>query len=74
MTHITLRHASEGFTGKLVVAALTLPLRISARIVRRYRDRRELNRLLSMPDHVLQDVGLHRHDIQREVLKPLWRP
>lgn len=74
MAHITLRHASGGFSGGSLLSALSLPLRISARIARHYRDRRELNRLLSMPDHVLQDVGLHRHDIQREVLKPLWRP
>lgn len=40
---------------------------------RRYRNRRELNNLLSLSDFHLKDVGLTRGDIQRGSLKPLWR-
>ncbi len=39
----------------------------------RLRNRREMNRLLSMPDYQLRDIGLQRGDIQREALRPLWR-
>ena len=40
--------------------------------VRRVRQRRELMGLLGQPDHILKDVGLQRHDITREGLKPFW--
>ena len=40
--------------------------------VRRMRQRRELMGLLGKPDHILKDVGLQRHDITREGLKPFW--
>ena len=46
---------------------------VAGRIIRRFRQRRELNQLLSLPDYMLKDVGLQRHDIQREALRPLWR-
>jgi uncharacterized protein YjiS (DUF1127 family) len=42
-------------------------------MVQRFKERRELNRLLSFPDYMLTDIGLQRHDIQREALQPLWR-
>lgn len=40
--------------------------------VRRVRQRRELMGLLGQPDRILKDVGLQRHDITREGLKPFW--
>jgi uncharacterized protein YjiS (DUF1127 family) len=40
--------------------------------VRRVRQRRELMGLLGQPNHILKDVGLQRHDITREGLKPFW--
>jgi uncharacterized protein YjiS (DUF1127 family) len=40
--------------------------------VRRVRQRRELMGLFGKPDHILKDVGLQRHDITREGLKPFW--
>ncbi len=39
----------------------------------RAKKRRELRGLLASQDHVLKDIGLHRHDISREALKPFWR-
>ncbi len=46
---------------------------LAGRIVRRIRERRELNRLLSYPDYLLGDIGLQRGDIQRKALQHLWR-
>jgi uncharacterized protein YjiS (DUF1127 family) len=60
-----------GLTG--LSAFLSPPIANTERIIRRFRERRELNRLLSFPDYLLKDVGLQRHDIQREALRPLWR-
>ncbi len=39
----------------------------------RAKKRRELRGLLTGDDHVLKDIGLQRHDISREALKPFWR-
>ena len=39
----------------------------------RVKKRRELRGLLASEDHILKDIGLHRHDISREALKPFWR-
>jgi uncharacterized protein YjiS (DUF1127 family) len=50
------------------LAVLGIPGRIAARV----RARREMNRLLSLDDHMLQDIGLARGDIQREAVRSLW--
>jgi uncharacterized protein YjiS (DUF1127 family) len=42
-------------------------------VARQFRQRRELRILLSLPDHALKDIGLQRADVEREVLKPLWK-
>jgi uncharacterized protein YjiS (DUF1127 family) len=49
------------------------PLSLIAGVARRYRQRREMNSLLSLADYQLRDIGLTRGDIQRESIKPLWR-
>jgi uncharacterized protein YjiS (DUF1127 family) len=49
------------------------PIAIASHFVQRFKERRELNRLLSYPDYLLKDVGVQRSDLQREALKPLWR-
>jgi uncharacterized protein YjiS (DUF1127 family) len=49
------------------------PFKFLKVIAKRIQDRRELNYLLSLPDYQLKDIGLQRGDIQREVIKPLWR-
>ena len=54
-------------------AFLRHPIAIAAQIVLRFKERRELNRLLSFPNYLLEDIGVQRNDIQREALKPLWR-
>lgn len=40
--------------------------------LRRLRQRRELAHLMGSPDYILKDVGLQRHQISREALKPFW--
>jgi uncharacterized protein YjiS (DUF1127 family) len=42
-------------------------------MAQRFKERRELNRLLSYPDYLLKDIGLQRNDMQRKALRPLWR-
>jgi uncharacterized protein YjiS (DUF1127 family) len=41
--------------------------------IERRRQRRELTGLLSLPDYMLKDIGLQRHQITREMVKPFWR-
>jgi uncharacterized protein YjiS (DUF1127 family) len=53
-------------------AFLRHPIALAAHIVHRFKERRELNRLLSYPDYLLKDVGVQRSDLQRESLRPLW--
>jgi uncharacterized protein YjiS (DUF1127 family) len=38
----------------------------------RIRERRRLMGLLQMPDYLLKDIGLQRHEIAREGLKHFW--
>ena len=52
---------------------LSLPLTIARHVALRLKARRELNRLLELPDYLLKDAGLQRHDIESEAFKPLWR-
>lgn len=40
---------------------------------RRHRERAQLRAVLGMSDYQLKDIGLQRHDIQREALKPFWK-
>jgi uncharacterized protein YjiS (DUF1127 family) len=40
----------------------------------RYRDRRELERLMRSAPHLIEDIGLSREHADREVAKPFWRP
>jgi uncharacterized protein YjiS (DUF1127 family) len=41
-------------------------------LIRRFRERREMNRLLSLDDHLLHDIGISRSDIQRQSMRSLW--
>ena len=43
-----------------------------SRVVTHIKQRRELMGLLDMPDYLLKDIGLQRHDITREALKRFW--
>jgi uncharacterized protein YjiS (DUF1127 family) len=40
---------------------------------RRYRYRRELERVMRSGPHLIADVGLSRAHAEREVAKPFWR-
>ena len=59
-------------TSAQVLGLISAPLLFVNGVARRIRNRREMNRLLGMPDYLLKDVGVQRHDIQREAVKPLW--
>ena len=67
MTTQTNTHTSSHPLG--LIAA---PLRFVHGVARRISHRREMNRLLGMPDYILKDVGVQRHDIQREAVRSLW--
>jgi len=67
MTTQTRTHASAHPLG--LIAA---PFSFIHGVARRIKHRREMNRLLGMPDYLLKDVGIQRHEIQREAVKPLW--
>jgi uncharacterized protein YjiS (DUF1127 family) len=54
-------------------ALLTQPIALAGRIVRRIRERREMNRVLGFPDYLLEDIGLRRDEMQRKSLDSLWR-
>ena len=73
MTSMINRHPNGKSLVSEMSAFLGLPITIVGRIVRRIRERRELNRVLSFPDYLLKDMGLQRNDIQRKALDPLWR-
>ena len=72
MTSMTFRHPNGKSLLTEVSAILGRPIAIAAQIVLRFKERRELNRLLSYPDYLLKDIGLQRNDMQRKSLKPLW--
>jgi uncharacterized protein YjiS (DUF1127 family) len=67
MTTVTNTHSVSHSLG--LIAA---PLRLVHSVGRRIRQRREMNRLLSFPDYLLKDVGVQRHDIQRQAVRSLW--
>jgi uncharacterized protein YjiS (DUF1127 family) len=55
-----------------VLGLIAAPFHFVNGVARRFRHRREMNRLLGMPDYILKDVGVQRSDIQREAVRPLW--
>ena len=73
MTNMISSHTNGKSWRTELPAVLSRPATIARHVVQRFKERRELNRLLSFPDYLLKDVGLQRHDIQREALQPLWR-
>jgi uncharacterized protein YjiS (DUF1127 family) len=73
MTSMINRHTNSYSAASQVPAFLGQPLAFAGRIARRIRERREMNRLLSFPDYLLNDIGLQRDEMQRKALDPLWR-
>ena len=72
MANVTITHIGSirplAWLVSLLEAAVSLP----GAWARRVRQRRELMGLFGQPDHILKDVGLQRHEITREGLKPFW--
>jgi uncharacterized protein YjiS (DUF1127 family) len=65
MTSMNIAHTEN--LGRLAYLASAI-----SRAVTHMRQRRELMGLLDMPDYLLKDIGLQRHDITREGLKRFW--
>jgi uncharacterized protein YjiS (DUF1127 family) len=73
MAHVHGSHGLRSPAGGLAtqaIAALASPL---AWLERR-RQRSELKGVLGLPDYLLKDIGLQRHEIVQEAFKPFWRP
>ena len=73
MTSMINRHPHGHSKVSEISAFLGQPIAIAGRIVRRIQERRELNRVLSFPDYLLNDIGLQRGEMQQKALDPLWR-
>jgi uncharacterized protein YjiS (DUF1127 family) len=67
------RHPHSNSVLTEMAAFLGRPTAIAAHMALRFKERRELNRLLSYPDYLLKDIGLQRNEMQRQALRPLWR-
>ena len=73
MTSMIHSHPNDNSQLTETSAFLRHPIAIAAHIIQRFKERRELNRLLSYPNYLLKDIGVQRNDLQRQALKPLWR-
>jgi uncharacterized protein YjiS (DUF1127 family) len=67
MTMTSVNSAHTNLT-RLAHRAAALPSEWLTRV----RERRQLMGLLSLPDYLLKDIGLQRHEIAREGLKHFW--
>lgn len=74
MTSVTIAHIGRAFGSVGRLGPAVRVARLPAVWLRRVRERRELMSLLSQPDYIFRDVGLLRHDITQEAMKPFWRP
>ena len=72
MNNVTNTHIGSARPLAWLASSFEATVSLPAVWVRRVRQRRELMGLLGQPDHILKDVGLQRHDIAREGLKPFW--
>jgi uncharacterized protein YjiS (DUF1127 family) len=73
MTSMINRHTNGHSVASQLPAFLGQPIALAGRIARRIQERREMNRLLGLPDYLLNDIGLQRDEMQRKALDPLWR-
>ena len=73
MTSMIYRHPNGQSLLTGMATFLGRPIAVAAHIVLRFKERRELNRLLGYPDYLLKDIGLQRNDMQRKSLQALWR-
>jgi uncharacterized protein YjiS (DUF1127 family) len=63
-------HESASDSAALRPALLMAALRGLCAALERVRQRRALE---SLPDHMLQDLGLTRRDVETECRRPFWR-
>ena len=73
MTSMTHSHPNGNSQLIEMSAFLRHPIASAAHVALRFKERREMNRLLGFPDYLLKDIGLQRNDIQRKALQALWR-
>jgi uncharacterized protein YjiS (DUF1127 family) len=67
MTHVYNTHASKALP--IWLAVVSSPLEW----LERRRQRQELMGILGLPDYLIKDIGLQRHEITQEAVKPFWR-
>ena len=72
MTSMINRHTNGNSAASHVPAFLGHPIAFAGRLAQRIRERRELNRVLSFPDYLLNDIGVRRDEMQRKALDSLW--
>ena len=72
MTSMINRHTNGNSAASQMPAFLGHPIVFAGRIAQRIRERRELNRVLSFPDYLLNDIGVRRDEMQRKALDSLW--
>ena len=72
MTSMINRHTNGNSAASQMPAFLGHPIAFAGRIAQRIRERRELNRVLSFPDYLLNDIGVRRDEMQRKALDSLW--
>jgi uncharacterized protein YjiS (DUF1127 family) len=72
MTYVNVAHAGHAAPERRRVR-IAVPMSLPVTWLRRMRQRRELETLLSRSDRFLQDIGLSRDEIEIEVRKPFWR-
>jgi uncharacterized protein YjiS (DUF1127 family) len=65
---VTSVNTSHSNLTHLAHRAITLP----SEWLNRIKERRRLMGLLQLPDYLLKDIGLQRHEIAREGLKHFW--
>jgi uncharacterized protein YjiS (DUF1127 family) len=73
MSHVSEIH---GLMAPRTASRTATPIALLRKVltwIERRRQRRELMGLLGMPDYMLKDIGLQRHQIAREMVKPFWR-
>ena len=79
MTTLRLHHIYDDLDISGTVYALVQKIESTAKSIdqtvatwtARTKDRRQLSRL---NDHLLNDIGLNRFDVAREINKPFWKP
>jgi uncharacterized protein YjiS (DUF1127 family) len=57
----------------LTIGKDSLPIRLAFRLRLWQQRRRTRLHLAQLPDYLLKDIGLERHDVLLESAKPFWR-